>query len=377
MKLALIFTNDWELYGDGSGDYFEVQHQPLIDLTSLMDGYGAKLSIMAEIFQQVKHEELSESNPDFVKIVDSWKEILRESYAKGHDVQLHIHPQWNEARLENNEWILGDNWSIGKRSKEQVEAFIQMGKTYLESTIQGVESNYKCEVYRAGAYYIEPSNNVIDTLKENEFICDTSVTKGTYVDNYYDYRKAFSNILPWSIGKEGVTKKVESSSLIEIPINSAISIDSEVLKKFVPDVYYKLRFGVSLSEAEKTWMRERDKVKSIRYPVSRRAYKKHENKNLSWYINKIFSVNAVQLDYDYVPSSVFVQMLKNILSDKQLAKYKNSDVIIPVVASGHVKDMHNTDNVKRILEGIKNELSDKVEYWTISEAAKYSKENLI
>lgn len=377
MKLALIFTNDWELYGDGSGDYFEVQHQPLTDLTNLMDSYGAKLSIMAEIFQQVKHEELSESNSEFKKISDAWKEILRKSYSKGHDVQLHIHPQWNEARLENKEWILGDNWSIGKRSKEQIDAFIKMGKSYLERTISEVNSNYKCEVFRAGAYYIEPSSNVIDTLNQNEFICDTSVTKGTYVDDYYDYRKAYSNILPWSIGSEGVIKKNDNSKLIELPIHSAISIDSEALKKFAPDIYYKLRFGVSLSEAEKSWMRERDKVKSVRYPVSRRAYKKHENKNISWYINKILSVNAVQLDYDYVPSSVFIKILKNLFEDKQLAKYKNKDIIIPVVASGHVKDMHNTDNVKRILEGIKSELSDKVEYWTISEAAKYSKENLI
>lgn len=377
MKLALIFTNDWELYGDGSGDYFEVQHQPLIDLTSLMDGYGAKLSIMAEIFQQVKHEELSSTNPDFKKIAEAWKDILREAFTKGHDVQLHIHPQWNEAKLENNEWVLGDNWSIGKRSKDQIEAFIQMGKSYLESTLQEVDSNYKCEVYRAGAYYIEPSTNVIDTLVKNGFICDTSVTKGTYVDNYYDYRKAYSNILPWGIGSDGVTKKVENSSLIEIPINSAISLDSEAFKKFLPDLYYKLKFGVSLSEAEKSWMKERDKVKSVRYPVSRRAYKKHENKNISWYVNKIFSVNAIQLDYDYVPSCVFVKILKNILSDKQITKYKNKNIIIPVVASGHVKDMHNTDNVKRILEGIKNELSDKVEFWTISEAAKYAKENLI
>ncbi len=377
MKLALIFTNDWELFGDGSGDYFEVQHQPLVDLISLMDGYGAKLSIMAETFQQIKHEEFSSINSDFNKITVAWKEILKESYTKGHDVQLHIHPQWNEAKLENNEWVLGDNWSIGKRSKDQIEAFIELGKSYLESIITEIDKNYKCEVYRAGAYYIEPSNIVIDTLEKNGFICDTSVTKGTYVENYYDYRAAYSNILPWGIGSQGVTKKVENYSLVEIPINSAISLDSEAFKKFLPDLYYKFKFGVSLSEDEISWMRERDKVKSVRYPVSRRAYKKHENKSLSWYVNKILSINAIQLDYDYVPSSVFVKILKNILSDKQIAEYRNKDIVIPVVASGHVKDMHNTDNVKRILEGIKNELSDKVEFWTISEAAKYAKEKLI
>lgn len=377
MKIALIFTNDWELYGDGSGEYFEIQHNPLLELTKILGQYGAKMTIMAEVFQQLKHIEFTDSNKSFKNITESWEKILQDSYNAGHDVQLHLHPQWNEAKYENNEWLLGDNWSIGKRPKDQIENFISKGKTYLESVIRKVDENYMCNCFRAGAYYIEPSSNVIDTLEKNEFICDTSVTKGTYVDGYYDYRKAYSNILPWSIGSEGVIKKSDNSKLIELPIHSAISIDSEAFKKFVPDIYYKLRFGVSLSEAEKSWMRERDKVKSVRYPVSRRAYKKHENKNISWYVNKILSKNAIQLDYDYLPASVFVKMLENIFNDKALKKYRTTDIVIPIIASGHVKDMHNTDNVKGILDGIDNKLKDKVVYLKLSEAAEYSKKNLI
>lgn len=377
MKLALIFTNDWELFGDGSGEYFEIQHNPLQELTNLMSQYGAKLTIMAEVFQQLKHIEFSNNNNSLKNITDSWEKILQDSYSKGHDVQLHIHPQWNEAKFENNEWQLGDNWSIGKRSKDQIEKFISDGKSYLEEVIRKVDENYSCNCFRAGAYYIEPSASVIEVLNLNNFICDTSVTKGTYVDSYYDYRQAYSNILPWGIGSEGVTQKSNNPRLTEIPIHSAISIDSEAFKKYVPILYYKARFGISPSKSELEWMKQRDSIKRIRYPSSRRAYKKHENKNLSWYINKILSKNAIQLDYDYVPASAFVKMLENIFNDKALKKYRSTDIVIPIIASGHVKDMHNTDNVKGILDGIDNKLKDKVVYSKLSEAVESANRNLI
>jgi hypothetical protein len=44
MRLGLVLTNDWELYGDGSGDYFEVQERPLRSLLRAAEDYGAKIT---------------------------------------------------------------------------------------------------------------------------------------------------------------------------------------------------------------------------------------------------------------------------------------------------------------------------------------------
>lgn len=373
MKIGLVFTNDWELFGDGSGDYFEVQHNPLKDMLKVFDRYNAKLSIMAETYQQIKHREHIESNSKFGEIVESWERILQESYKKGHDVQLHIHPQWKESNYSNGEWELGTNWSIGKRDKNEIFEIVNQCSNYLKSVIQEVDSDYNCQVYRAGAYYIEPSENVIKVLKKLNFICDTSVTKGTYVDEYYNYKDANSNIIPWTIGERGVKYVDNTSEFVELPIYSKISIDSEGIKKFFPKVYYKLKFGVNVSDEELEWMKERDKVKSIRYPSSRRAYKKHENKNLAWYFDKILSKNAIQLDYDYIPSSAFVKIIENILNNKELEKYS----ILPVVASGHVKDMHNTKNIEKILDELTSKFPNQIEFWNISDAAKFTQNNLI
>ena len=258
MKLALIFTNDWELFGDGSGDYFEVQHQPLLDLVNTFEAHGAKLTVMAEVFQQIKHLEFEKENDSFKKITEAWETIIQEVYSRGHDVQLHIHPQWNEAKYKNKEWFLGDNWSIGKRPKLQIEDFIKQGKSYLESVVNGVDKGYSSNCFRAGSYYIEPSDLVIETLNKFQFDCDVSVTKGGYVESYYDYRKAYSNLLPWRIGAKGVNTKMENASLMELPIYSAFGLDSEALKKYVPRLYYQLRFGVKPTQLELEWIKERD-----------------------------------------------------------------------------------------------------------------------
>ena len=58
MNLGLIITNDWEVFGDGSGDYFELQHKPLEALLKVVEEYGAKLTVMAEVGQQWAHQTL-------------------------------------------------------------------------------------------------------------------------------------------------------------------------------------------------------------------------------------------------------------------------------------------------------------------------------
>ena len=34
---------------------------------------------------------------------------MRKSIADGHDVQLHIHPQWLDAEYFNGKWLINDN----------------------------------------------------------------------------------------------------------------------------------------------------------------------------------------------------------------------------------------------------------------------------
>lgn len=373
MKLGLVLTNDWELFGDGSGDYFDVQHNPSLNMLDLLNEYDAKMTLFAEVGQQWGFQSLIGQHESAEKIVNDWENLIRKYYTSGHDVQLHIHPQWTDGSYINNQWQLNDkNWSIGKLKADEKYSLLKRGKEYLEQVVSQVDNEYKCNIFRAGAYYIEPSSEVISSLDKLGFLADTSVTKGKIVSSEFDYTNAPDNLIPWRI-KESVAIENNDGKIIELPIYSHFTLDSEVLRKFLPSLYFKWKFGKSPSHKEQEWAKERDRIKSIRYPIERRAYKKKEIRHFWWYVSKFISKNPIQLDYDYLPATAFVEIIKKILNNKKYEQYFKNGITLPVIASGHIKDAHNNDNLRWILEKIKNELSNEVEFWTMSQAVKQFK----
>jgi hypothetical protein len=373
MKLGLILTNDWELFGDGSGDYYDVQHKPLLEFLATIENHGAKITLMAEVFQQFIHKEFGEKDERSKEISIAWEEAAKETISRNHDIQLHLHPHWKNAEYKDGKWHLYMNYSrLNSLPEDEARTLLINGKNYLEDLLKPINPNYKCTSFRAGGYYLDPSDTSIKLLKEAGIICDTSVTKDFYSPGYYDFQDAYSNILPWHTTRNDINKTGEiGEGLLEFPIYSETKAESPAFKKLFPKLYFLFRKGIKLPEDEIHWQNEREHIKNLRYPKSQRFYKQLEKKNLSWYIRAIWSKNTVQLDYDNLHASVFVKMLQNIFKAKDIKQYLNQDIIIPVIALGHIKDAHNADNLNKILETINKELKDRIVYWTLREAVEY------
>lgn len=369
MKLALIFTNDWELFGDGSGDYFDIQHNPMNSILELFDKFGAKMTIMAEAYQQWNYLKLGEKNPEAKKIASSWEEITGMAVKSGHDVQLHLHPQWEDAKFIDGSWSFDMNKSpLSSLSDQRLNEVLSNGKSYLEGLLRTSKSDYSCTCFRAGGYYIDPSGRVINALLKNGFVCDTSVTKGLLSKGFYDFSKAHSNIFPWISSSEDINTN-GNDGILEMPIYSTYVNGSLGIKKLNQWAYYKNVLGANVSKDELDWAKERDRIKEQKYPSSQRFYKRNNQGKLAKYMSAFYSRHPVQLDYDYVPASAFVKMLEdayNTLPDE----IRSSNIELPIISSGHTKDMHNTDNLKWILEKIDSKLKDKIVFRTLSEAAK-------
>ena len=87
-------------------------------------------------------------------------------------------------------------------------------------------------------------------------------------------------------------------------------------------------------------------------------------------MSKLATKSSVQLDYDCLPPKIFARFLKKIYDDKSIAGWRDKEVIIPIMASGHVKFMHNCENIDRILNEVNSSLQGKIVYWTLSDAIK-------
>ncbi len=373
MKLGLIISNDWELFGDGSGDYFELQHRPLEALLQTVEDHGANLTVMAEVGQQWAHQQLAPHAPWAREIVEAWEAILKDTVARGSDVQLHLHPQWLQARYTQDAWHVDyDQWAIGDLDPVSIETHLRDGKAYLERLLQPIHPDYECIAFRAGAYCIEPSQHVIASLNKLGFLCDSSVTKGLYHPQYYDYRDAHAQLIPWFVIPAGVKYRNDcDEGLLEIPIYAHESIDSPLLRKFVsPSFFYRICFGVKLSQQDQQWLSLKNKRMVQRYPVLQRNVVKNNITSLKWLLSKIFLKNAIQLDYDSLPPKAFVKCLQNIFEHQSIPA-KHEDVILPVMASGHVKEVPNFDNMHRILDEINTNMKDRVVFWNLRDAIRY------
>lgn len=368
MEIGIVFTNDWELFGDGSGNYFDIQEKPLRDILEMNQKYGSKITIMAETMQNVFFKMHSE-NKHLQDVSAAWDKVLEDTLKSGSDVQLHLHPQWLGAGIEKGEINLNmDKWAIGKLDKNISFELLKSGKMYLENLLQPINPDYKCIGFRAGAYGIEPSENIITALNELNFQVDSSVTKGFVNPGFFDFSNAHSNFKPWNVSTEDI-KKSGSSDLLEFPIYAVTGIESQVLKKFVPSLYYKLKFGTSPTSEESEWAKERDRIKEERYPRNRRFYKKGK-KNLKWFANALLSKTSMQLDYDYLPASAFMKVIEDLLRQIEKEKLSEKYNFLPIIASGHTKDMHSIENLESIVKSISDKYSGTIKFMTLTEAVK-------
>ncbi len=372
MKIVLIFTNDWELYGDGSGDFFEIQAEPMNQIINLFKKYNAKMTFFAEVAQQMSYLRYSKKDNSFNIISAKWEEMTQKAISEGHDVQLHLHPQWIDSKFDNSKWTLNmDKWSIARMKRAECKKFIADAKSYLEKIALAASPNYKTVGFRSGSYCSLPAQPLIDCLFENDILYDSSVTKGWYHHDLYDFRNAHSNVNPWFFSdNHNFSVDKSESKMMEFPIYSFKKIHSLLLKKFFPSWYYKIFFGIKDIQDETNWQIEKEKVKDVRYPRKNRKLRKGIFTKLNLIKKSILKSDYIQLSYDDLPASVFV---KEIL---KLVKMKG-DSYLPVVAIGHTKDMHNTDNLENILEQLNLKANGNVSYMTLTEAYNFFSQNTI
>src|SRR5438477_2823606 len=111
-QIYLVFTDDWELRGDGSGDIEDIQFRPMRRLLSIFEEHGVKSTFMAEMMQQLTFRAEQARFPELKPLADAWDDHVRDAFRRGHDIQLHLHPQWSKTEFESGKWKLEGDWSL-------------------------------------------------------------------------------------------------------------------------------------------------------------------------------------------------------------------------------------------------------------------------
>ena len=230
--IQLILSLDYELFGNGAGDVMRDVIHPTDRLLDICDRHGAKLTIMFEVGEYWAFERYDEQLRQELGYspYEAMKTQAIDAIERGHDVQLHLHPQWIGAVHDRGAWELRNAyWRLadlpgGLGTKDQTTSItgaLHAGKQTLEDMIRPVKADYECICFRAGGFYAQPSHEVIPAMKKAGLKADSSVVRGYRRTTPFDVD--YSNVqtdngLWWTTDVELVAEGAPGEHILELPV---------------------------------------------------------------------------------------------------------------------------------------------------------------
>ena len=375
MRIQLVLSDDWELRGDGSGNMRRVQFDTIRGLCEVYDRHGIRGSFNAEVLQQLTHLRLGDKHPELAALAREWEEVIKDVYRRGHDVQLHLHPQWGEARYADGRWELSDRWSILEYDRVSIDAMLRQAKEYLERLFLEINPSYRCVSFRSGSWCIAPSPDVLPALVHAGVVFDVSLVDGVVFDTQHvklDYRGLDEAFLPFYPDLEDARRVADHPQpIVCLPTHSFVAKGRPLLMRALARraarrgfVRYTRRFvaaadgelrnrGYGADYSERTW--------ASRLPASG-SQRRSPKRLLS---AKRWSPQRHRIsDLAYLSFGEMRQMLADI---RQKARASGWEVV-PVVLENHTKDIAHFDPLERFAQLISR--ANDIEVLTLTEVAR-------
>ena len=361
--IHLALVDDWELRGDGSGDARKLQFEPMRRLVSIYNRIGIRGSFNAEVMQQLTFRKHQGEHPQLKSLADEWDDIFAETYHQGHDIQLHVHPQWQNAQYQNGEWNLTSDWSILNHSRDVALKILVDAKSYLESLLRKIDQSYRCVSFRSGAWCIAPSPFMLQLLVELGIVFDMSIVAGVLYDtkniklDYTNCEEEFLPYYPVMSDARRVSDKVEP--IICVPTNSFYTSRRYVFGRHMQKVGGKVKQRIAPKPSDTSNGGHKEEVYGEWAEVETGFVRRVYQKGVVPYLRGKHTISDLaQLDYP---------LLKEMLGSirKRAGQSGLSDV--PIVLENHTKDLHNFAAIEQFLEEAAG--SSDVKFITLRELA--------
>ncbi len=260
----LILTVDYELFGDGSGSIDACVIDSTERILSTAEKHNACVTLFVDAVEfSVMLNSIDNKGKQWRLAASRVIAQIEEAVRRGHDVQLHLHPQWVGASLQpSGEWLVDfDSQRIGDMDYAEIFELIANGKYFLESIVKLVKSDYECIAFRAGGWGIQPSELTLKALAGNGIKIDSTVAPGKYnsADRIaFDFRS--TPAMPyWYVDNNICVSSPIENNLVEVPIATSkfsylASLYKLLRRKFVKKSVFPCgcdgNYGVGLTKKE-------------------------------------------------------------------------------------------------------------------------------
>jgi hypothetical protein len=347
--IYLAFVDDWELSGNGSGDVRELQVRPMRELVRIYNAHGIRGSFNAEVMQQLTFRKFESEHPELKGLADEWDAALRETFKQEHDVQLHVHPQWNDAQYEHGEWRLTSDWSILNYEVDAAYLMMSAGKEYLERLLRPINPAYACVSFRSGSWCIAPSPHMLKLLVKLGIVFDMSIVGGVRYEtkninlDYTNCEETFLPYYPVMTDARKVSEKPEP--IICLPTNHFYGSRRQVFKHHLSKALGKVKQRVTRNAAPQQSSRS---VEAYGHEWAQTSHastltRLYEKGVVPYLKGKHLISDIAQLDY---------ALLKEMLASIRQRARSSGQREVPVILENHTKDIRDFSDIEHFIRDV-------------------------
>jgi len=186
--MNIYITLDYELYlGSKTGSIENCLIRPMDALMDFLDTYRIRVTVFADAAYLLRIRELMHESEELKQQFNRIAEHITSIHNKGHDVQLHFHPQWLYSEYKNGGWIMDfAHYSLSGMDNDVAFTQFNKAKTLLENIV-----NKKITAFRAGGFALTDFPNYTELFRKNGIKIDSSAIRNVVCKTAYktfDYR---------------------------------------------------------------------------------------------------------------------------------------------------------------------------------------------
>lgn len=313
--IECIFTLDYEVYGDGTGNLKELVYEPAERLRRIFRKWNARFVSFVEV---AEFEKIDAYGTD--PAIGDVRRQIREFYQDGFEIGLHLHPQWCNARYSDGQWFLDmSEYNLCALPKSRIAEIVERSLNYLHYVVD--QPDFTPLSFRAGNWLFQPTETAANILAERGVRVDSSVFKGGLQRKHrLDYRPAAKNGDYWWFTLD-VNEPSPVGSWLELPIYS------EMVPLWRMATAKRIRLGHTAGVRQGA----KDRINRVfdflrwRYPL--------------------------KLDFCRMTLNELTSMMAKVVREDQ----RKPESYRPIVAIGHTKDLHDIETVESFLSFLRQQ----------------------
>jgi hypothetical protein len=311
--IEIIFTVDYEIYGNGVGSLTKLVYEPTERLRTIFNKWNARFVVFAEV-AEMEIIEANGADPAIELLKKQLKDLLR----RGHEIGLHIHPWWYNARHEKQHWTLDQTeYNLCSQPVERINQIVDRAIAFMRRFL-GVP-DFSPISFRAGHLLFQPTQPLGEVLARRGIRLDSSVYKGgLWRQHMLDYRRAPKSSYYWKF-RQDVAVPNPQGELLEVPIYTQ---QAPIWKLFTSK-----RLGLQQSVASSKQVRKRISTRLLDF--MRFHY-------------------PLKFDLGQMTKEEIIHMLNGIVREGQ----RNPSTYCPIVAIMHTKDPIDFEAIDSVLDSL-------------------------